>query len=189
MRCAMRTKPRFCRSSSAIVVARDWLPQALVARSLPKCGTRSFGWVGPSSRIFASSSVSSGVRSVCPEGGAGSRGRGARSRRRTARPLHAERLVAAFEVAGAVALHPVAQDEVLGAGRRAYRVGLHEAEALERALKRGRWEEGLGDGETAQSLHRGRRLHATAFLRAVAIDSLLAYSARTQISTLSSDAE
>ena len=47
---------------------------------------------------------------------------------------YVELCVAAFEVAGVVAVHTMAQDEVLRAGRRADGVGLDEAESLQCAL-------------------------------------------------------
>ncbi len=44
-----------------------------------------------------------------------------------------QRRVRALEVAGAIAVDAMPQDQVLRAGRRADRVGLHEAESIERA--------------------------------------------------------
>ena len=56
--------------------------------------------------------------------------------------LDAERRVAAFEVAGAVALDAVAQRQVLRARRGADRVGLHEAERVDGAFRA--WSAGRG---------------------------------------------
>src|SRR5262249_47273390 len=54
------------------------------------------------------------------------------------------------EVAGAVAFHAVRQDQVLGARGRADRIRLHEAEAADRVLERGRREQRTGGRVGAQ---------------------------------------
>ena len=58
--------------------------------------------------------------------------------------------IAPLEVAGAVVAHAVAQRQVLRARRRADRVGLHEAEALDRARQRGRREQAARHRVAAQ---------------------------------------
>ena len=58
--------------------------------------------------------------------------------------------IAAFEVAGAVAGHAVTQGEVLRARRGADRIGLHEAEFIDRTRERGRLEQRAGHGMAAQ---------------------------------------
>jgi hypothetical protein len=63
--------------------------------------------------------------------------------------VDAQRREAAFEVAGAVILDAMAQRQVLGARRRADRVGLDEAERVDGALQRGGTEQAAADGETA----------------------------------------
>jgi len=50
--------------------------------------------------------------------------------------LDAEFRVAAFEIAGAVILDAMPQYQVLSASRRANRISLHEAEAVESAFQR-----------------------------------------------------
>ncbi len=62
----------------------------------------------------------------------------------------AERVVEAFEVAGAISGDAVPQSQVLRAGGRANRVGLHEAERVQGARKRGRRKETAGDGEATE---------------------------------------
>ena len=49
-----------------------------------------------------------------------------------------ERSVAPLEVAGAVVPNAVPQRQILGAGGRANRIGLHEAESLDGTTERGR---------------------------------------------------
>jgi hypothetical protein len=73
--------------------------------------------------------------------------------------LDGQARVAAFEIAGAVVLHAVAQREVLRACRRPDGVGLHEAESADRGGQRGRLEEGACDGVAAQVVE-GRVSHA-----------------------------
>jgi hypothetical protein len=63
--------------------------------------------------------------------------------------VNAQRREAAFEVAGAVILDAMAQRQVLGARRRADRVGLDEAERVDGALQRRGAEQASADGETA----------------------------------------
>ena len=58
--------------------------------------------------------------------------------------------IATLEIAGAVAGHAMPQREVLRARRRPDRVGLHEAERVERALQRGRREQAARDGAAPQ---------------------------------------
>ncbi len=64
--------------------------------------------------------------------------------------LDVEPRVAALQVADAIALDAVAQDQVLRARRGADRVRLHEAELVEGAFQGGRTEEAAGDGKAAQ---------------------------------------
>ena len=66
--------------------------------------------------------------------------------------------IAALEVARAVAGHAMAQRQVLRACRGADRVGLHEAELLDRLRQRRRLEQRAGDRVAAQVVE-GRRLH------------------------------
>jgi hypothetical protein len=68
--------------------------------------------------------------------------------------------VAALEVAGAVAGDAVAQDQVLRARRRADRVGLDEAELVDRATERRRLEQRSRDGVAAQVVERRCLGHA-----------------------------
>ena len=69
----------------------------------------------------------------------------------------AELRVTAFEVAGAITNDAVAQGQVLRARRGSDRVGLHEAEALDRPPERGRLEQRAGDRVAAQGVERQRR--------------------------------
>ena len=62
--------------------------------------------------------------------------------------------IAALEIARAIALDAMAQRQVLRARRRADRVGLHEAEAVDRLLQRGRRKQRAGDGVAAQVVER-----------------------------------
>jgi hypothetical protein len=62
--------------------------------------------------------------------------------------------VVAFKVAGTVVLHAMAEDQILRAGWRADWVGLHETELLQRSFQRGRREQALVYGETAQVVER-----------------------------------
>ena len=64
--------------------------------------------------------------------------------------IDAELHVAAFEVAGTVILHAMAQDQVLRAGGSADRIGLHKAQPMEGALQRGWREEAPGDRKAPQ---------------------------------------
>jgi hypothetical protein len=48
--------------------------------------------------------------------------------------LDVERRILALEVAGAIALDPVAKNQILRARRRANRIGLYEAEPIDGAL-------------------------------------------------------
>ena len=73
--------------------------------------------------------------------------------------LDAELGVAAFEVAGAVILDAMAQDEILGASGRANRIGLDEAELVKRTLQRGRREEALRDGKAAEVVESDGRVN------------------------------
>ena len=67
--------------------------------------------------------------------------------------LDVQRGVAALEVSGAVARHPVTQDQVLGPGRRTDRVGLDEPESAQGARQgRGR-EQRVEDGPDAEARH------------------------------------
>ena len=58
--------------------------------------------------------------------------------------------ILSFQIAGAIAGHAMAQREVLRPGRRADRIGLHEAERIERALQRGGREKAASDGRAPQ---------------------------------------
>ena len=64
--------------------------------------------------------------------------------------LDAERGVAPLEIAGAIVVDPVTQRQILGARRRADRIGLDEAKPLDRLLQRGRTEQAAAHGEAAQ---------------------------------------
>jgi hypothetical protein len=55
--------------------------------------------------------------------------------------VNVETVIAALEIAGTVTGDAVPQDEVLRARRRAYRIRLHEAEPVQRALQGGGPEE------------------------------------------------
>jgi len=69
--------------------------------------------------------------------------------------FHRQPRVASFQVAGAVTRDPKAQGEVLGTRRRPDRIGLEEAQALDRARQRGRLEQRAGDGLAAQRVEGG----------------------------------
>ncbi len=64
--------------------------------------------------------------------------------------LDAELRVATLEVAGTVALHPVAQDQVLRPRGGANRISLNESKLMKRAFQHRRWEKAAGDGEGAK---------------------------------------
>ena len=64
--------------------------------------------------------------------------------------------IAPLEIARAIADDALAQREILGAGRRTDRIGLHEAQLPDGARERGRLEQRAGDGVAAQLLE-GRR--------------------------------
>ena len=68
--------------------------------------------------------------------------------------LDAERRIAAFQVARPVAADAMPQRQVLGARRRADRIGLDETEAVQRPLERGGAEQAMRDGEAAKVLER-----------------------------------
>jgi hypothetical protein len=61
-----------------------------------------------------------------------------------------ETRIVALEVAGAVAGHAMTQRQVLRARRSPDGVGLHKAECVERALQRGRREQGAHDRSAPQ---------------------------------------
>src|SRR5690606_25072962 len=62
----------------------------------------------------------------------------------------AQRGIAALEITSAIVADPMAQGQVLCARGSADRIRLHEPEPLDRALQRGWWEQGAGDGERAE---------------------------------------
>jgi hypothetical protein len=64
--------------------------------------------------------------------------------------------IAPLEVTGTVVAHAVAQRQVLGARRRSDRVGLHEAELVDRARQRGWREQRAGHRVAAQVVERER---------------------------------
>ena len=70
--------------------------------------------------------------------------------------LDAELRVTAFEVAGTVVLDSMAQNQILSAGGRADRVGLHKAQPVEGPFQRGWREEAVGDGIAPQIVERDR---------------------------------
>ena len=70
--------------------------------------------------------------------------------------LHRQPRVAALQLAGTVVAHAVAQDQVLRARRRAQRVGLHEAQALQRLWQRAGREQRAGHGVAAQVVESDR---------------------------------
>ena len=63
--------------------------------------------------------------------------------------LQGQSRVAPLEIAGAIADDALAQREILGAGRRADRIGLQEAQFPDGTAKRGWFEERAGDGVAA----------------------------------------
>ncbi len=65
-----------------------------------------------------------------------------------------ERGIAAFQVVDAVVLHAVAQRQILRPRRRADRIGLHEAQLLQRSAERGRCEKTARDGVPSQVIKR-----------------------------------
>jgi hypothetical protein len=73
--------------------------------------------------------------------------------------LDAEARVALFQIAGAVAFCPVAQDQVLRARRGTDRVGLDETEAQQGVPERRGREKASGDGESPQVGGADRRHH------------------------------
>ena len=58
--------------------------------------------------------------------------------------------VEAFEIAGAIAGHAMAERQILRAGRGANRICLDEGERVECALERGRRNQAARDGESPQ---------------------------------------
>src|ERR1700675_715512 len=64
--------------------------------------------------------------------------------------------VAALEVSRTIALHAMAQREVLCTGRRADRVGLNETQLLDRPSQSGRLEQRASNGVAAQGVERDR---------------------------------
>ena len=69
--------------------------------------------------------------------------------------LDRQRRIQAFQVAGAVVAHAMAQGEILRARRCANGIGLHEAEPVQRSLKCGGREKAARDGEATQIVERG----------------------------------
>ena len=65
--------------------------------------------------------------------------------------LDAQRVIAPFEIAGPVALGAMSESQILCPRRRADGVGLHETEALDRALQGDRGEEAAGDAKRRRS--------------------------------------
>ena len=149
--------------SSRCVVALLEPPQAFVRRPCAKCASTSRGCVGPRSRT-KSSSAAARRRVVASHGRAAMRG--CISARFAARqeavvdegslPRRQPR-IAPLEIAGAIADDAMAQRQVLSARRRADRIGLHEAEPVDRALQRRRLEQRAGDRVAAQVVERRRR--------------------------------
>src|SRR5262249_10517558 len=70
--------------------------------------------------------------------------------------LDAEVVVAALQIAGTIILDPVSQCQVLRARRRTNRVGLHEAQFLERQFERRRGEHRMADGEVPEMVEGNR---------------------------------
>jgi len=71
--------------------------------------------------------------------------------------LDAELGIAPFEIAGVIALHAMAEDQVLRPRRGSNRVGLHEPHAVKRACQRGRREQRAGDGKSPKLVERDHR--------------------------------
>ena len=124
--------------SSRCVVALLEPPQALVVRPCANSASITRGWVGPFAWMKASTSAARffvvGLHLRCGD---------ARMHQRQVLPrqeavvdeavlLDREPGVAALEVAGAIAGDAMAQRQVLGARRRADRVGLDEAQLFDR---------------------------------------------------------
>src|SRR5258708_4002904 len=70
--------------------------------------------------------------------------------------LYAKPRVAAFEIAGPVALYAMAQYQALSARQRPDRVCLHKAQPVEGVFQRGGREEAAGDGEAPQGIEGNR---------------------------------
>jgi len=70
--------------------------------------------------------------------------------------LDSEFRVAAFEIAGAIIFHTMAQRKILRSCRSANRIGLHEAESVESALQGGGREKVAADSKAAQVVERHR---------------------------------
>ena len=68
--------------------------------------------------------------------------------------LDAQRRVLAFEIAGDVAGHAMAQRQILRTSRRAQRIGLHEPQARQRPRQRGGGKQAARDGVAAQLIQR-----------------------------------
>ena len=64
--------------------------------------------------------------------------------------LDAQRVIAPLEIAGPVAFDAMPERQILCPRRRADRVGLYKAEALDGVFQTGRWKQGAGDGEAAE---------------------------------------
>jgi hypothetical protein len=73
--------------------------------------------------------------------------------------FHAQPLVAALQVAGAVVAHPLVEDEVLRARRRAHGIGLHEPEPADGGRQRQGFEQAARDRIAAQLGQGGRARH------------------------------
>src|SRR5688572_2483298 len=64
--------------------------------------------------------------------------------------MHVEPCIEAFEIAGAIAGHAVAERQILRAGRGTNWICLDKGERIERALECGRGEQAARDGESPQ---------------------------------------
>ena len=74
--------------------------------------------------------------------------------------LDGEARIAPLQIAGAIALDAMAQGQVLRASRGADRIGLDEAELVDRPAERGRREERTGHGIAAQVVESRSAGHA-----------------------------
>src|SRR5205809_5538399 len=74
--------------------------------------------------------------------------------------LQLERRILLLQVTRAISLHAMPQDQILRPRRRTNRIGLHEAQAVDRCLERCWREQGLRDGMGAEATKILRTTHS-----------------------------
>jgi hypothetical protein len=73
--------------------------------------------------------------------------------------------VTALQITGPVARHAMAQDQILGAGGRTNRVGLHKSHAVEGTLQGGWWKQASGDRKLPHPVESDRHVQMLSKLR------------------------